>query len=93
MTEPMRVRTMRDLAQEALDVQDACNLSGVVHSWSRAITDLRALLEDEKGFSTQKLNTHPVNVLFASKVDSLVGYMSDSTLFGHAYEWAKDQTK
>src|SRR5262245_49583869 len=34
-------RTIQDLAQEALDVQNACNLSGVVYGWGRSISRLR----------------------------------------------------
>ncbi len=94
-------RTMKEMAQEALNVQDACNLSGVVHSFSRTITDLRLLLEKELGtdFSTDKLNRHPVCILFTSKIASLTGYEQGSCLdadyeygFTKAYNWAKDIT-
>ncbi len=64
-------RTMVDLAREALQVQDACNLSGVVHSFSRAITRLRVLLEAEGKGGTDNVNTHPVCVLWADKIASL----------------------
>jgi hypothetical protein len=36
------VKTLPQLAQEALDVQDACNLTGVALSFSRAMCDLRS---------------------------------------------------
>lgn len=61
-------RTIKELAVEVLQVQDACNLSGVVHSWSRAITELRSL---SPGASTETINTHPINVLWASKCRDL----------------------
>lgn len=61
-------RTLAQLAQEALDVQDASNLSGVVHGWSRSISRLRELLPD---VGTEKINTHPINVLWADKVAHL----------------------
>jgi len=51
-------RTLAELAKEALDVQDACNLSGVVHAWSRAITRLR---EVTGALSTTVINEHPIN--------------------------------
>ena len=66
-------RTMRELAQEALEVQDACNLSGVVHGWGRSIMRLRKLLNQEKQVGTDILNTHPINQLWADKVGSLTG--------------------
>jgi len=72
------MKTLKQLAQESLDVQNACNLSGVVHSFSRAMTDLRAILSVEEGFSTDKLNTHPIAVLYSSKIGSLTG--SDNML-------------
>lgn len=83
------VRPIQVLAKEALDVQDACNLSGVVHAFSRAITQLREILSAEEKFSTDKLNQHPICVLYSSKIASLTG--SESAVgFSRAYEWAKD---
>ena len=64
---------MADLAREALQVQDACNLSGVVHSFSRAITRLRALLEAEGKGGTLAVNMHPVCWLWSDKIASLTG--------------------
>lgn len=61
-------RTMKELAQEALAVQDACNLSGVVQSFARAMRDLCDLVPD-----TSPRNTHPVAVLWADKVAHLAG--------------------
>jgi hypothetical protein len=61
-------RTLPQLAEEALAVQDACNLSGVVLSWGRSIHRLRDLLPN---VGTDAISRHPVNVLFASKVASL----------------------
>lgn len=62
-------RSLGQLCQEALDIQDACNLSGVVHAWSRSISRLRVLCPDN---STDWYNTHPINVLFADKLFMLV---------------------
>lgn len=66
-------KTLRALALEALAVQDASNLSGVVHGFGRALSDLRRHLEAEPGFGTDRLNQHPVAVVWADKVASLVG--------------------
>jgi len=75
------MKTLKDLAQDALFVQDACNLSGVVHSFSRAMTDLRANLPNA---STDEINQHPIAVMYSSKIQSLTD--SDSTLtFSRAY--------
>lgn len=83
-------RTMYDLAVNAVQCQDACNLSGVVHSFSRDITRLRALTDDKPGFSTTMLNQHPVCALYASKIHDLSGMgVSDFTAFGDAYNWCQ----
>lgn len=66
-------RTLGDLAREVLDVQDASNLSGVVHSWSKAIRRLREVLEGDGSYSTGRLNTHPISVLWADKAAMLTG--------------------
>jgi hypothetical protein len=81
-------RSLKDLARNALDVQDACNLSGVVHSFSRDIMRLRALLSEEPDFSTDKLNRHPVSVLYSSKIASLTGSEFIIGAFTNAYKWA-----
>lgn len=48
------------LAQQALDVQSASNLGGVVHSMSRAVAELQ-----KNGKGTEWVNQHPVVHLFA----------------------------
>jgi hypothetical protein len=66
------MRTIQDLAKEAIQVQDACNLSGVVHGFSRAITELREILRATGGdLSTDAVNTHPICRMWASKIHDL----------------------
>lgn len=82
--------TMKQLAREALDVQNACNLSGVVHGFSRAISHLRALLPDA---GTDEINHHPICILWADKISSLTGtqaIMSITTITA-AYLWAEQE--
>ena len=74
---------MADLAREALLVQDACNLSGVVLGFGRAVVRLRAILEVEGTISTEAVNRHPICVLWANKIESLTG-----SGFSLAYGWA-----
>lgn len=87
------VRCMKELAKEALDVQNACNLSGVVHSFSRAIGDLREIARLEKWESTDKINRHPICILFADKIASLSspGSSINGSEFTSAYNWACDK--
>lgn len=79
------MRTMQELCKEVLDVQNASNLSGVVHAFSRAMTDLRTLLENEPGFNTETINQHPVSILYSDKITSLTH--SDTAAFSKAYEF------
>ena len=69
-TNPTRVRTLREMAQMALAVQDACNLSSVVHSFSEVMADLGRHPECT---GTDWKNRHPIAVMFASKIASLTG--------------------
>lgn len=66
------MRTIEELLQEAKEVQDACNLSGVVHSFSRGMDDLWKIAREE-GQGTIWVNTHEYSKLFASKIMSLTG--------------------
>lgn len=77
------MKTLQDLAKEALAVQDACNLSGVVHSFASAMTSIwehaRML-----GLGTTWVNTHPICVMYSSKIASLTGSYDHET-FSKAY--------
>lgn len=80
-------RTLSDLVKNVLDAQDACNLSGILHSFSEDIRRLRYIMSaSDEGFSTDKLNRHPVCVLWSSKISSLTG--SEVGLrFSRAYDY------
>ena len=86
------MRTMKELCQEAIDIQTASNLSGVVHAFSRAMTDLRTLLDKDENFSTEMLNRHHVSILFSDKIASLTG-SEHGVAFSNAYGFAKRQTE
>ena len=64
--------TTKELAAEALIVQNACNLSGVAHTFSRVMSDLWELARaEEKG--TDWVNTHPIAIVWVDKMQSLTG--------------------
>ena len=63
----MKIR--KDHAKDALLVQDACNLSGVVHALSRIVREVREDMPES--YSTEEINRHPVVVLFAAKIADL----------------------
>ncbi len=98
--EPRPPRTLKELAKEALEVQDACNLSGVVKGFDRAMTDLRRIMEDEakagtRGFSTTDLNRHPICCLWSDKIAHLTNTqtVAGTERMDRAYAWAYDQVK
>lgn len=81
-------RSVKELAREALLIQDASNLSGIVIGWARAVVELRENYPDEGTFF---FNVHPVNKMWASKVHDLTRMgLSDSTAFEEAYRKTKD---
>jgi hypothetical protein len=90
------MRTIQDLAKEAIQVQDACNLSGVVHGFSRAMTELREILRAENGgvINTHTMNHHPICCLWASKIHDLTSMgLSDGERFREVYEACEDIAK
>ena len=70
---------------QALAVQDACNLSGVVKSFSRLLDEIWEEVRLTNG-GTNEVNEHPVCILFCDKMAQLAGLQS--TLGGHVIEKA-----
>lgn len=77
--------------ERAILVQDACNLSGVVHSFSAVITKVRNTLALERNgnYSTDDVNRHPICVMYASKIASLTG-CELSLNFNEAYKICRE---
>lgn len=78
-------------AGHALDVQFACNLSGVVHSFSRVMSSLCKIKPD-----TDWRNRHPIAVLFATQIASLTrvaAIADDACEYDRAYEWCSRVSK
>lgn len=86
-----RVRSWKELAQVGLDVQNACNLSGIVLAFANVVSEVRIRLESEGKGGTNNVNQHPVCVLFSDKIGSLTNSQTtrDTT---KAYDWAYDVT-
>lgn len=84
--------SLRQLAQQAIDIQDASNLSGLAKAWGEVQTQLREIMPS---IGTRELNKHPINKLWAYKLYSLAcGEPLDSftadQVFGESYNWCKD---
>ena len=71
---------MKFMFHEAMEVQNACNLSGVLFSFARHMQTLCDL-----GLDPDARNAHPVCILFSSKIASLTGSESMDT-FSEAYQ-------
>ncbi len=86
-------KTMIDLANDALDVQDACNLSGVVHGFSRAVSVMR----QDLGMDTPTCNENAITRMWLDKLNSLAGIqpLNDhdyNAKIHAAFEWARTVT-
>jgi hypothetical protein len=59
--------------RQAMEVQDACNFSGVCGGFYRAMVDIRNYLGHCDGGWFGKLERHPALVLWADKLNDLMG--------------------
>jgi hypothetical protein len=85
------MKTIKDWAQDSLFAMDACNLSGIVHSFSRFMTDIRSL-EPERG--TEYYNTHPIAQMFATKIIELTRMgLADTEQFTKTYHAINEMLK
>ena len=96
----MTPKTTNQLAKEAIQVQDACNLRGVILAWHRAITDPVVV----RGSHVEDY----LNLLYLGKIASLLHADAESigdatlrdangkgndTTWRMAYEWACKQAE
>lgn len=81
--------TYQELAQQSLDCQDACNLSGVVISFAKGMDVLWAEAR-EHGHGTGWINRHPIVTLFIDKLASLNGSQGDSSVVFSAYDKVRE---
>lgn len=72
---------IRKAARDAIQVQDACNLSGVVHAWDRAMGALWEVAHRD-GKGTDWVNRHPICKLFAFKAALLARVPGAEHIYG-----------
>jgi len=63
--------TIQEAARTSLDVQDACNLSGVVASFHDVVMNTLWPEARRLGKGTEWVNRHPIVTLFIDKLASL----------------------
>lgn len=75
--------TIKSAAVAALASQNACNLSGIVHSLSAYMPAIRGATN-----GTDEANKHPVCILFATQIAHLTGIPYDIgfSAYNKAYE-------
>lgn len=79
----MSDRLTSDDYKRAIAIQDACNLSGVVHSFSVVMSRIWSEARRLK-LGTDWVNVHPICVLYSSKISSLTNSDNANT-FSEAY--------
>jgi hypothetical protein len=82
------MRTVADLAREAVEIQDGCSMLGLSKGFARAVQELKDALDAEGQYEgTDQINQHPVTKLWASKLHDLARMgLSDTEAFGAAYD-------
>ncbi len=81
-------RAHEDAAETAVLCQDACNLSGVVHDFSRILSDVLWPMAREQEKGTDWVNQHPISKLFADKIVDLAR-VREFDEYSKAYEECK----
>jgi hypothetical protein len=72
LSDPELAERYRQAHADALMAQDACNLSDVVRDCSKHMSTLWDVANAlGYGYGTHWVNTHPVNILFSSKIARL----------------------
>lgn len=66
------MKTLQKLADDALFVQDACNLRAVVRGMVRAMDDLREIMPENEQWAL-----HPIIRLWADKIASMTDTQGD----------------
>jgi hypothetical protein len=82
-----RKLTLQQAAKQVIMLQDACNLSGLVHDFPNMINAVwEEARRQEKG--TDWVNTHPIVIMMVSKLGDLSRYTygDEQTNFGKAYD-------
>ena len=76
--------TLQELAKEAIEVQDACNIGGVSQRFAKVVQEVR---QHYTVMNTGSWNQHPIIQLWASKIHSLAGMgFSEIEEFSKAYD-------
>lgn len=81
-------KTLKELAQESLDCQDACNLCGLAQAFARVMRDL-----GEHTNGTDARNQHPITRVWLDKMNQLAGIQEHTPEITKAYSIVHDLAK
>ncbi len=87
--------TLKELAQNCLDVQDACNPIAVAIGYGKAISELRTALQAaNESCDHDAIKKHPINIWWINKIIDLSKYDDDDVAergkaFDKLYELAE----
>jgi len=79
-------RTIQEAAKQALECQDACNLSGIVRAFDTILMETLWPEAHRTGAGTDWVNTHPISRVFIDKFTSLAGTQNDAAAVYAAFE-------
>ena len=79
---------LKNAARESLEIQDACNLAGVVKTFSK-VCDVLWEHAHKNGLGTAYVNQHPIVRLYVNKLLSLAGDTTSKD-WDAVYELAKE---
>lgn len=88
----LRFNSEAEICKEALAVQDACNASGVVHTFGDVMSFLISEMIEGKLSGTTAVNRHPVVLLFLDKLNDLSGRPSFGEI-SEAYDYCAERRK
>lgn len=74
------MKTLQKLADDALFIQDACNLRAVVRGMVRAMDDLRQVMPNNEMWMY-----HPIIRLWVDKINSMTGMQDEGWDSSNAY--------
>lgn len=78
------MKSLKELYQEALDIQNACNLCGLSQRFAMVMKELNDLIPS----GTTERNKHAIVTLWLDKFNSLNGIQSDQSRIEKAYNEA-----
>ena len=86
------MKTLKELANDAIQMQDACNGFAIANAYGTMMTDLRETLKElGEPIDTDALRNHPINRLWASKIHDLAGMGLSNDNYADAYNWCVKQ--